>query len=368
MTRYLPEPRLREIDDHTGLTVMQYDKMAPGVLFCDVVVVKARFGFDAKGLKREISPAPLNMADLQRNDKDPLGSSLSQAGDLILGKTGTDIVLQGHVRQGRLSKHWNVDVAVRKQPQDEKTLAQLHCSVTGPRVWEHRFVKGWKMSDPKPTQSVPIAYELAYGGRKPDKNKDPKDWDCHEANPSGSGYSFAGLSVADTPAAPQWGPPVGLFSALSAQQLFGLGPIARFWSSRKKFAGTYDQAWHQKLQDNQNNRAFIPDYANDFDMRFFQCAHPNLQTAKPLLGDEWLVLNGIFDWQAAWAPPIRLQLPCLGVAASFKFPGKRKLEQVRLLLDTVTVDTDKHHVDLVWRLSLAQSHGIERVRLDLGGL
>jgi hypothetical protein len=80
------------------------------------------------------------------------------------------------------------------------------------------------------------------------------------------------------------------------------------------------------------------------------------------------MLNGIFDWQAAWAPPIRLQLPCLGVAASFKFPGKRKLEQVRLLLDTVTVDTDKHHVDLVWRLSLAQSHGIERVRLDLGGL
>jgi hypothetical protein len=74
--------------------------------------------------------------------------------------------------------------------------------------------------------------------------------------------------------------------------LAGFGPIARWWSSRLPFAGTYDDAWLEKHRD-ELARGLPSDYAADFDPRFFQCAHSALTTEEHLTGDEEVVLAGL---------------------------------------------------------------------------
>jgi hypothetical protein len=342
----LPPPRLKYLDDQTGLTVFQYDKMMPGRAFCDVVVVKASFALTPEGLNQAPSPAPLSLADTHRDEDDPTGSSLVQAGDLIVGKPGADIYLTGSARNQRPSGRWLVRVTVG--PMDVP-LAQYACAVTGPRCWQHSSVKGWHLGPSEPTQAVPTHYELAYGGREHAPDLPPELRERFDANPSGSGYSMAAYSSADTPPALQW-EPAGGFSSSTSRDLVGLGPIARFWASRRRYAGTYDEAWQRQFDEEA-----IPDYPADFDLRFFQCAHPQLQTRAPLRGDESLCLEGLL----AGAARLNTQLPGWAIVAAWT-EGKTSLP-----LDTVHIDLDAEEAHLVWHLTLPQTLDIERVSLTL---
>ncbi|MBK6296055.1 MAG: DUF2169 domain-containing protein [Rhodoferax sp.] len=263
----LPEPRLRHLDDQTGLTVFQYDKMAPGRQFCDVVLAKARFELTPEGISRSARPAELCLADTHRNADDPLGSSLAQAGDLIVGKPGADIYVSGLARRAQPARYWAVSVTLGPQAQP---LAHYECAATGPRHWRHSLLSGWQLSETEPTQAVPIEYELSYGGSKPDSKKPADEWQRFEPNPSGTGFSFDHYPRDQTPAAPQW-ESASVFASLKSKELVGLGPVARFWTSRKQFIGTYDEAWQrEQLKD-----GVIADYPADFDLRFFQCATPS---------------------------------------------------------------------------------------------
>ncbi|APR78993.1 putative exported protein [Minicystis rosea] len=342
----LPPPRLKDLDNRTGLTVFQYDKMAPGRVFCDVVAVKAAFALTPEGLLPIPGPGAIYLADTHRQEDDPTGSSLVEVGDLILGKPGADIFLTGSARSERPSERWRVGVTVGRL---ERPLAQVECAVTGPRSWRHSSSKGWHLGPADVTNAVPIHYELAYGGRKPNPEKPRDQWDAFAANPSGSGYDFDAYSTADTPPGPQW-EPAGGFDASGTRELIGLGPVARFWASRRQFAGTYDEAWRRQFEEEA-----IPDYPPDFDQRFFQCAHPQLQTSAPLRGDEDLHLSGLLAETAHLAT----RLPGFAVVASW---GER---EAALLLDTVHVDLDDRVLQLGWHLTLPQHLGIEHVGLNL---
>jgi len=196
-----------------------------------------------------------------------------------------------------------------------------------------------------------VEYELSYGGSKPDPKKPAEEWQRFETNPSGSGFSFEHYARDQTPAGPQW-ESASVFASLKSKELVGLGPVARFWASRKQFIGTYDEAWQRE----QLKEGVIADYPADFDLRFFQCAHPKLQTAAPLKGDETLSLEGLLPAAA----PINTRLPGLTVLATL---GDQR---VRLPLDTVHIDLDSLEVKLAWRLTMPHALGIERVHLSLG--
>lgn len=350
----LPEPRLKHVDDQTGLTVLQYDKMAPGRNFCDVVVVKACFDLTSDGIDPIPKPGQLSLADTHRKQDSPLTSSLEQAGDIILGKPGADIYVTGTARRVHATPRWRTMVSIG--PVDQP-VAHYECMATGPRQWQFGLIKGWHMSEPEFTEAVPVQYELAWGGCKRDADKPVEQWSRHKDNPSGSGYSFAGYSNFDTPAAPQWEADSILFGALKQQQFIGLGPVARFWASRKKYAGTYDQAWRRQFKESLEQK-IAPDFATDIDLRFFQCAHPDLQTRAPLRGDEELRLDGLFPQKDCWAQ----RLPRLAVVA--EFASRRG----RIPLDTVHVDLDARQLNLVWHMALPQSRNVERVALSLGRL
>ena len=228
----LPEPRLKQLDDQTGLTVFQYDKMAPGLLFCDVVVIKASFGLTPDGIQLQPSPGQLYWADEHREPDQPLQTSLLQTSDVILGKPGADIYVTGHVRNHRPTKWWPIGIHVYDQWGSQgKPLARYECAVSGPRQWQYTMLKGWHLSDAQATQAVAVQYELSYGGTKPDPTKPEDDWDYFEVNPSGTGYSFDGYSKSDTPAGPQW-ERAGLLGSWKSNELIGLGPVARFWQTR----------------------------------------------------------------------------------------------------------------------------------------
>lgn len=352
----LPQPRLQHLDDQTGLTVFQYDKMAPGRQFCDVVLVKACFELSADGISRTARPAELSMADTHRVADSPLHTSLVQAGDLIVGKPGADLYVSGHARPHRPSTYWPVSITVGPH---SKPLAHYECAATGARVWQHTVLKGWHFSDIQATQAVPVQYELSYGGTRRERDKPEDEWDNFEPNPSGSGYSFEGYSKADTPAAPQW-ESAGLLGSWKSSELVGLGPVARFWASRVRYGGTYDQAWQRE----QLQPGVVADYPPDFDLRFFQCAHPKLQTAASLKGDEALHLQGLLGVAA----PVSTQLPGLAVLAALGTTGERGHQPVRLPLDTVHLDLDENQVKLVWRLTLPHALNVERVHLSLGSV
>lgn len=352
----LPEPRLQHLDDQTGLTVFQYDKMAPRRQFCDVVVVKARFALTPDGISRSAQSAELCLADTPRNADDPLGSSLAQAGDLIVGKPGADIYVSGMARRAQPARYWGVSVTLGPQA---RPLAHYACAATGPRHWRHSLLSGWQLSETEPTQAVPIEYELSYGGGKPDPKKPADEWERFETNPSGSGFHLDHYTRDQTPPAPQW-ESASVFASLKSRDLVGLGPVARFWASRKQYIGTYDQAWErEQLKD-----GVIADYPPDFDLRFLHCAHPKLQTTAPLKGDEALYLEGLLQTMA----PLRTRLPGLTVLAALGTALAQGHQQVRLPLDTVHLDLNENEVKLVWRLTLPHSLNIERVHLSLGSV
>ena len=61
------------------------------------------------------------------------------------------------------------------------------------------------------------------------------------------------------------------------QRPAGFGPIARHWSPRVKFAGTYDAKWKQER---------LPLSPADFDDRFYLCVPEDQQAPSYLKGGE----------------------------------------------------------------------------------
>ena len=135
-------------------------------------------------------------------------------------------------------------------------------------------------------------------------------------------------------------------------QVTGLGPMARHWSARTRWAGTYDDAWLARARA--DIKSGVPaDYPADFDPRFFQCAHPDLVTKSYLLGDEILALGGMtheHDWLVARLPGVEVRARLL--------EGGGTWTGAVMPLDTVHVDLDAGLVHLCWRLSLQQARDV----------
>src|SRR5688572_23025151 len=154
----LPPPRLRLVENCTPFSCVQFDKMAPGRRFFDIVVVKGVFALTA-GCAALLGEAPVYMADEYWDDGEER-SSVRMHGDAVLTKPGTDVIVTGTARTPVPKPRWDVAVAVHG-----RDVRMSHALVaTGPRRWEHRRLRGWTLSDPSATREVPIRYELAYGG------------------------------------------------------------------------------------------------------------------------------------------------------------------------------------------------------------
>lgn len=349
----IPEPRLSWLRNWTPFAELQCDKMAPGRNFHDIVVVKGTFVIEEGRLALARSQAPVTLADEPWDPADAERSSLKRAGEAILVKPRTDVLVTGTARAAgeRPRTGWEVGVAVERRGE---AVLEHDLLVTGPRRFRHDAERGWVITEAEPTTSVPIRYELAYGGAYRDPPTSDGAWVLHEPNPSGTGFFDA--RALDTRAeypAPQWSVPAHPVTGINTDvPLAGLGPIARRWSARLPFAGTYDDAWERAMREDAA-RGLPADYAADFDPRFFQCAHPALIAPGHLAGDERIVLRGLHPDP----DPLALQLPGARVVARMLDGRGQRIEE-RLPLDTVHVDLDQGRVYLCWRLTLDQARDV----------
>jgi hypothetical protein len=354
----IPVPRLQRVDNRTPFLHFQCDKMGVGRRFYDTVVVKGTFDLAPGPLKIAARQAPIALADDYWDLAAPERSSVKHAGEAVLCKPSTDVLVTGTVRApgGRPASAWDVAVVVADRG---RTALEYAARVTGPRAWRYTSLRGWALSDPEPAAEVPIRYELAYGGAYPAADRAGPRWIVHEDNPSGTGFfDERALDVGREYRAPQWHLPLAPPTAMNrAIPLAGFGPIARPWRARLQYAGTYDDAWEQATRADVA-RGLPADYAPDFDARFFQCAHPSLITRAHLRGDERVGLHGML----AEHRELALQLPGVDVAAVLR-DGRAERHEERLSLDTLHVDLDARVVHLCWRLTLDQARDIRSALL-----
>ena len=257
---------------------------------------------------------------------DPAATSLRAAGDVGLCKPATDVLVTGPALATRPTT--SMDVAIRVGPLERRLR------IFGDRRWV-RGKENWNCTDPEPFASMPLRWELAFGGTSPQRagsvpQRDPR-------NPVGKGFLTEeggdpqGLPLpnienpADLLREP-YGRPVPVCSA----------PIAPSWLPRRGFAGTYDDAWRA------TRAPFLP---LDFDARYFNVAAPDFVAPAYLEGGEDVRIEGCTEG-GAWV----FQLPRPQIRVQWEFDGRTIDALPRL--ETVLVEPDLARLQLLWRAAL----------------
>ena len=361
----IPPPRLRRVENLTPFSHFACDKMGPGRRFFDTVVVKGTFRLAPERLvQAEVQP-PIVISDRVWDPANAARSSLRIAGEVHLAKPGADVLVTGSARtpDGKPRPRWEAAVVVQES---RRTILSHTVVAHGPRSWRFRALRGWVLGEAQPVAEVPLRYETAFGGAFLDREATARDgvprFRVHPHNPSGTGFVDEATLERERPlAAPQWELPGHPAGAPGAEiRVAGLGPVPRWWRSRLRHAGTYDEAWRAEAR--RCHRLGVPiDYAADFDPRFFHCAAPELRLARPLRGDEVIGLTGLVGGHEQ----LVTSLPGVTLVASL-YPGRRPWVDERMPLDTVHVDLDAQTVSLLWRLVLDQDRGITGALIRLG--
>jgi hypothetical protein len=287
-------------------------------------VVKATFALGAPQPELAPQQLPLLPADVYWGD--PQQTSLRTAGEFGLLKPATDVLLTGRAVAPAPGTRV-ADVGVRVGP------VSKFVRVFGERRWEG---SGGNLhpSEPQPWERVPLRWELAFGGVAADA---ADDRDHEWRNPVGRGI------VARDPAAlrgqplPQLEDPAHpIRSPKDRPPPACFAPIAPTWLPRRRYAGTYDEAWMQ------GRAPYLP---QDFDPRFFQLAPEGLIAPGHLQGGEPVELIGV-----TLGGPLRFTLPLLNLQLTFQFAGKPVPCPPQL--ETVWLEPDQGRLQMLWRAAL----------------
>lgn len=288
-------------------------------------VIKATFTLGDKQIRiaeNQVSPV---LAD-EYWDK-PEESSLRYASDMHLGKLSTDVVLNGQAwaPEGKLVRQLDTAVVVAER--------QKVVRVYGDR-W---FVKGFlglTMTAPEPFDAVAIVYERAFGGTHiidEDKGKIKGE----NRNPIGIGFKGNhSASEMEGQPVPNLEDPSHPFRGLTNSCVPACyGFIAPNWMPRLQYAGTYDDAWQKKRMP------YLPD---DFDMRFFNAASPELTFDRYLEGGEPVELINVSP-----QGPIEFTLPICRFNVGVQIRGKR--EKLAMNCETILFEPDENRFCMTWR-------------------
>ncbi|MFZ4701834.1 MAG: DUF2169 family type VI secretion system accessory protein [Candidatus Methylumidiphilus sp.] len=334
-----------EVENHSPFPHFLFEKSGYRGKQFDVLAVKATFRLKIDGTRADLaeSQRPLVMADIYWGS--PENSSLKFETDLVIAKQRTDIHVVGHAyaEQGKPCRKWlaGIRVGELKKP----------IYVTGPRHWKY-ISNQWRLSEPEPVTSVPLRYELAYGGSYTDREKGNAP--CFSRmNPIGIGFlDIENLQTDREYSAPQFDNAEVSHALTDIRKRYapqGLGPLSRWWEPRISFVGTYDDVWQK------NGWPFLPD---DFDFAFYNSAPADLQADGYLEGDEWVVLVGLLPEAKSVTTALGGYKPvCVveddGNVLNTLFPR----------LSTVTVDTDERLIYQTWHLTLPRDFAARHIVL-----
>ena len=310
-----------------------------------VAIAKATFEVDGDGAV-ELSPAKrrrgIRFADFPWEKTRP--ESLAYPGDVCLRKPGTDVVFVARARAPGGKPVPRFDVRVEVGPLSRSLV------VFGRRLW---LEDGSGLSAPAPVAELDIRYDHAWGGRE----EDDRGYAEEPRNPIGMGFTRNAGALSLKPAPSLEDPENLITSARTAPPPAGLGPIGRGWEPRRRYAGTYDQAW-QELR--------APLLPEDFDDRYNRCASPGLVAETPLVGGERVRTLNL----TAGSGVLTFELPRVALQMTFEVKGREPAVHTPHL-DTVLVDLYASTaerpatVEMVWRASVRAPRRLDDARVVL---
>jgi hypothetical protein len=303
------------------------------------LIIKGTFKLENR---LEISEAQLPPKEADEYWGDPSNSSLKYASDYHIGKKATDIALVGSA--------WPYNERMVSQLDVVLTVAERQkiLRVYGKRQWRHKLI-----TPPQPFEFMPIRYEYAYGGVHI-MNHENSEVLAEEFNPIGIGFpgkrkltEFEGqlLPNIEDPEQPLKNP--GDISRPA-----GFGFIAPSWLPRRQYAGTYDGEWQKKR---------MPYLPEDFDKRFFNCAHPDLVFDRYLQGGEPVEIEHVSP-----NGPLNFNIPRCHFINRFKFANR--IEEPCFNMETVLIEPDDRRLSLVWRAEVRcdkEALNIREIEIEL---
>jgi hypothetical protein len=200
-------------------------------------------------------------------------------------KPRADVVLVGHAYAagGKPVTHLAVGIRVGK--------LRRAMIVFGDRTWRYQVIGSPTISDAEPFTRMDLVYERAFGGID-----SPAALYCKE-NLVGVGFigKNSRASVDGKPLPNLEDPDNPIRSWNTHPKPVGFGFYGRGWMPRLQYAGTYDENYRNEV---------APAMPKDFSYDLFNGAHPALQVAPYLRGDEEVELINV-----SRESPLRFRLP-----------------------------------------------------------
>ncbi len=314
-----------EIDNPTPFDVVMLPMMGPGDTTSLTVIAKATYGFSSGATELATNQIPISFADQFYDEEE--GGGIRYESDMVPFKPNTDVVLSSSAYAPEGEPVSELDVAL-KVGAIEKRL-----KVFGKRLWNFKGIlsKRYVSTEAKPFVKCPIRYSNAFGGM------DQSSGEYCDQNLIGKGfYSTKGKEKLNGRPLPRIEDPAHLInSPLDHPTPVGFGFYHRAWQPRASYAGTFDDAWRVDRS---------PMLPKNFDARYYNGAHPDLQSKGYLHGDESVKLTHLTPEGL-----LEFDLPGVVPTCSVTRKGRKEVEAITLNLDTVYIEPDDRSLCLVWR-------------------
>jgi hypothetical protein len=314
-----------KIENPTALDVTALPMMGPGSSNILTVIAKATFAFAPGKTEWASDQTPIAFGDQLYDEGD--GGGIRYESDIVPFKPATDVVLSGKAYAPKNRPAEQVDVALKVGPVEKRL------KVFGKRLWNFKGVlsKRYVSTDAKPFVKCPIRYSRAFGGT------DQNTGEFCEQNLIGTGfYSHkTRTKIAGRPLPRIEDPRRLIRNPKDHPPPAGFGFYHRAWQPRAAYAGTFDESWRVERS---------PRLPENFDYRYYNGAHPDLQAKGYLRGDEPVELTNL-------SPEGQLQfnLPSVVPICSLQHKGKDEVDTIIMNLDTVFIEPDERTLCLVWR-------------------
>jgi hypothetical protein len=287
-----------------------------------VAIVKATWEWQQDGSLRQVTAVPIQESDEFAGK--PATSGLLTATDLAPPKPRIDVLFKGRLTFP--APMTEVDVAVRVG-----TRLQKAARVFGARYWLPGVVHDMAPSKPYPTDALPFAWELSFGGM------DLQDTRATEPrNPAGTGVTKRPAELQGKQA-PSFEDPANLIKSTNDRPApRGFGPVAAHWQPRCQLAGTYDEAW-------QASRA--PLLPKDFNPAYWNVAPADQQLDDYQPGEAVRLLNMSKRSVDFFSLP-DLEVPVV-------FSSRDKMSETFAKVDTIIIEPAEQRFSLVARAAFS---------------
>lgn len=254
--------------------------------YCLTITSRVKYNFDkvdTKGvwsLKLDPEQGELFFKDIFYDEENMHTSSVRFESDFVPYKPHGDLIVNAYAHSSVPLREWRCGVKVLRPSEthtlDDEVLLEKWLRVHGERYIQDDVV-GYSFTKPKESTKVALRYENANGGDVRNPNFD-KEHDAREKeflmyslyNPIGVGIAHKELFVNNASSrAPQIESMKESIHKPNMQNpAQGFGFIVRTWHPRVKYVGMFEQAQIDKKE---------PCFPKNFDERYYNAAHPDLQ-------------------------------------------------------------------------------------------